>query len=143
MHKEFGQPEAIESPRDAYQVASRLRLQMEWAETGDLEPPEEVAQIRDGDRVAELRVQIHETTPHPVLYRLYYSEPVEVDRLLLALKFSKKYIDHRKKRQDDDIDSAIRRLNSGKAHHWGLKKRSRVTDCFPLDYMKHVEEEEL
>jgi len=119
---------------------------MELAERGMLQPPEESAQMSSFPEIAELRIQIDAHLPKPSLYRLYYAEPQEVDRLLLALRFATKHPDQRNRQQQKDIDAAYQRLCDGADRLWGLRAKVRILghgDCPTNDLMQVIGEEEL
>lgn len=90
-------------------LAAALLPLMESAERGDLTWSKSVVKYPMGlaADVGELIINIERRQ-----YRLYFAEPVEEDRLLLALKFGYKHGAGWKRMQNDDIREAARRLKT-------------------------------
>lgn len=144
IHSEFGSAIRGLSERDQNALESRVRMLMEKAEAGQIQPPAEAKEmVSSCGQVAELRIQVGQYRDAPLPFRLYYAEPEEVDRCLLALSFKRKLTDHRMNQQQDHVEEATRRLLEGRERLWGLPKLPGVpAGCPPERLMDHIPEEE-
>lgn len=90
----------------------------------------DVRTIERQPKLLELRWEHHpfDDEVEPVLTRLYFSEPGEVERMLLALRVADKDVqaaDHHAQ-QNDDIDVAEWRRVNGREWWWGYDSAPRL-----------------
>ncbi|WP_178945937.1 hypothetical protein [Kocuria sp. TGY1127_2] len=132
-------------------VISQLKLKAKLATQGKLRVPRETKVMkRSGGEIASLRIQINQDAPREedrLLFRLYYAEPNEVEKLLLALKFGRKVVAQGSEAQNIHIDTSFTRLTSDHATRgfWGLRAEAKLRgiDCEVPEYMNHLPGEEM
>ena len=113
-------------------VESQLKNRTRRATQGKLRVPRDTKEMeRSGGEIASLRIQVNEDAPRSedrLLFRLYYAEPDEVERLLLALGFSRKVVARGSEAQDRHIDTSFTRLTGEHAtrRFWGLQTEART-----------------
>ena len=108
------QQEVLLASQAEPQLPFALLPLLEAAERGEIAWEESVVRYPLGRNVeiGELKIAIGGDQ-----YRLYFAEPSESPRLLLALKFGQKYGPDWKRMQNDDIDEAGRRLKLWRSTH--------------------------